>query len=43
VEEPFSVALERVLKLFNLKFEIFPGGRLIVVTQENRFGFRGVQ
>lgn len=41
VEEPFSVAMERLLKLFNLKYEIFPGGKLIVVTHNNRFGFRG--
>ena len=39
IEEPFSVAMERLLRLFNLKYEIFPGGKLVVVTQNNRFGF----
>lgn len=43
IEEPFSVAMERLLRLFNLKYEIFPGGKLVVVTQTNRFGFNGVQ
>lgn len=43
VEEPFSVAMERLLRLFNLKYEIFPGGKLVVVTSSNRFGFGGVQ
>lgn len=43
VEEPFSVAMERLLRLFNLKYEIFPGGKLVVVTSNNRFGFGGVQ
>jgi hypothetical protein len=42
VEEPFSVAMERLLKLFNLKYEIFPGGKLVVVTQANRFGYGGI-
>ncbi len=41
IEEPFAVALERLLKLFNLKYEIFPGGKLIVVTHNSRFGFKG--
>lgn len=43
VEEPFGVALERILKVFNLRYEIFPGGKLIVVTSGNSFGFRGVE
>lgn len=43
IEEPFNVAMERVLKLFNLKYEIFPGGKLIVITHNNRFGYKGVQ
>ena len=43
IEEPFAIAMERVLKLFNLKYEIFPGGKLIVVTQNNRFGYNSVQ
>ncbi len=43
IEEPFNVAMERLLKLFNLKYEIFPGGKLIVVTHNTKFGFRGVQ
>lgn len=43
VEEPFGVALERVLKVFNLRYEIFPGGKLIVVTSGSSFGFRGVE
>ena len=42
IEEPFGVALERLLKLFNLKYEIFPGGKLIVITSNSRFGFDGV-
>ncbi len=43
VEEPFGVALERILKVFNLRYEIFPGGKLIVVTSGSSFGFRGVE
>lgn len=44
IEEPFSVAMERLLRLFNLKYEIFPGGKLVVVTGSNRLGFStGVQ
>lgn len=43
IEEPFNIALERLLKVFGLKYEIFPGGKLIVVTHSNKFGFRGVQ
>jgi hypothetical protein len=43
VEEPFGVALERILRVFNLKYEVFPGGKLIVVTAGDSFGFRGVQ
>lgn len=43
IEEPFNVALERILKLFNLKYEIFPGGKLVVVTHNNRLGYNGVQ
>lgn len=42
IEEPFAIALERLLRLFNLKYEIFPGGKLIVVTHNTRFGFEGV-
>lgn len=43
IEEPFGVAVERILKVFNLRYEIFPGGKLIVVTGGNRFGYQGVQ
>lgn len=43
IEEPFGVALERILKIFNLRYEVFPGGKLIVVTSGDRFGFRGVE
>lgn len=43
IEEPFGVALERILKIFNLRYEIFPGGKLIVVTSGSSFGFRGVE
>lgn len=43
VEEPFGVALERILKVFNLRYEIFPGGKLIVVTSGSSFGFKGVE
>jgi hypothetical protein len=43
IEEPFSIAMDRMLRLFNLKYEIFPGGKLVVVTQSNRFGFGGVR
>ncbi len=39
IEEPFSVAMDRLLRLFNLKYEVFPGGKLVVVTQDNSFGF----
>ncbi len=42
VEEPFAIAMERLLRLFNLKFEIFPGGKLVVVTQNDRFGYNGI-
>lgn len=42
VEEPFAIAMERLLRLFNLKFEIFPGGKLVVVTQNDRFGYNGM-
>ena len=42
IEEPFAIAMERLLKLFNLKYEIFPGGKMIVITQNNRFGFTGM-
>ena len=41
IEEPFGTAVERLLKLFNLKYEVFPGGKLIVVTNNDRFGFSG--
>lgn len=43
IEEPFGVAMERLLKLFNLQYEIFPGGKLIVITEANRFGFNSWQ
>lgn len=43
IEEPFGVAMERVLRLFNLKYEIFPGGKLVVVTHASRFGFNGIE
>ncbi|NBV54214.1 MAG: hypothetical protein EBR79_00655, partial [Proteobacteria bacterium] len=43
IEEPFGVAVERILKVFNLRYEIFPGGKLIVVTSSDKFGFRGVE
>lgn len=43
IEEPFGVAIERVLKVFNLRYEIFPGGKLVVVTAGDAFGFRGVE
>ena len=43
IEEPFGIAMERLLKLFNLKFEVFPGGKLIVVTHNNRFGYGSVK
>ncbi|PIZ30658.1 MAG: hypothetical protein COY40_04075 [Alphaproteobacteria bacterium CG_4_10_14_0_8_um_filter_53_9] len=43
IEEPFSMALERMLKVFGLRYEVFPGGKLIVITASDRFGFRGVQ
>jgi len=43
IEEPFGVAIERVLRVFNLRYEVFPGGKLIVVTAGDSFGFRGVQ
>ncbi len=39
VEEPFNVAMERILRLFNLKFEVFAGGKLVVVTNDESFGF----
>jgi hypothetical protein len=42
IEEPFGTAIERILRVFNLKYEIFPGGKLIVVTANDSFGFRGV-
>lgn len=43
IEEPFGVAIERVLKIFNLRYEVFPGGKLIVVTGSNKFGFKGIE
>ena len=43
IEEPFGIAMERLLKLFNLKFELFPGGKLIVVTHNDRFGYGSVK
>ncbi len=43
IEEPFGIAIERVLRVFNLRYEIFPGGKLIVVTAGDSFGFRGVE
>lgn len=39
IEEPFSLGMERILRLFNLKYEVFPGGKLVVVTHNTRFGF----
>jgi hypothetical protein len=39
IEEPFSIGMERILRLFNLKYEVFPGGKLVVVTHNTRFGF----
>lgn len=42
IEEPFAIALERLLRLFNLKYEVFPGGKLIVITHNNRFGYDGM-
>ncbi|MFZ2619707.1 MAG: hypothetical protein WAX89_02440 [Alphaproteobacteria bacterium] len=43
VEEPFNVAMERLLKLFGLKYEIFPGGKLVVVTHDGKFGYKGME
>ena len=43
IEEPFSTAMERLLRLFNLQYEIFPGGKLVVITETNRFGFTAGQ
>ena len=43
IEEPFGVALERILKIFTLRYEVFSGGKLFVVTSGDRFGFRGVE
>lgn len=43
VEEPFGIAIERILKVFNLRYEIFPGGKLIVVTGSDKFGFKGIE
>lgn len=43
IEEPFGVAIERILKVFNLRYEVFPGGKLIVVTSSDKFGFKGVE
>lgn len=43
IEEPFGVAIERVLKVFGLRYEVFPGGKLIVVTGGDSFGFRQAQ
>ncbi len=42
IEEPFNVAMERLLKLFNLKYEVFPGGKLVVITGSGKFGFNGM-
>jgi hypothetical protein len=42
IEEPFGVAVERILKVFNLRYEIFPGGKLVVVTGGDRFGYQGI-
>jgi hypothetical protein len=39
IEEPFSIGMDRILRLFNLKYEVFPGGKLVVVTHNTRFGF----
>ncbi len=43
VEEPFNVAMQRLLKLFNLQYEIFPGGKLVVITQNSRLGYGGMR
>ena len=43
IEEPFSTAMDRLLRLFNLKYEVFPGGKLVVITKTNRFGFTAGQ
>jgi hypothetical protein len=43
IEEPFGVAIERILKVFGLRYEVFPGGKLIVVTGGDSFGFRNAQ
>jgi len=43
IEEPFNIAMERVLSLFNLKYEIFPGGKLVVVTSASSAGYTNMQ
>lgn len=43
IEEPFNIAMERVLSLFNLKYEVFPGGKLVVVTSSSAAGYTNMQ
>lgn len=43
IEEPFNIAMERVLSLFNLKYEVFPGGKLVVVTSAGAAGYTNMQ
>jgi hypothetical protein len=43
IEEPFNIAMERILSLFNLKYEIFPGGKLVVVTSAGAASYTNMQ
>jgi len=43
IEEPFNIAMERILGLFNLKYEIFPGGKLVVVTSGGASSYTNMQ
>jgi hypothetical protein len=43
IEEPFNIAMDRILTLFNLKYEIFPGGKLVVVTGAGSAGYTNLQ
>jgi hypothetical protein len=43
IEEPFNIAMDRILTLFNLKYEIFPGGKLVVITSSGAAGFTNLQ
>lgn len=43
IEEPFNIAMERILALFNLKYEIFPGGKLVVITSGGASGYTNMQ